>query len=150
MGARQFTGTPYGLIFNETAQTNSGAHPHSPPWEGAMSKPACCRWLRPCGHRYMSNSRPMARCYRSTLIHAFTSSRLDYCNSILAGDSGELLQKLHVVQNAAGLLVTGARKCERMTPVRSAPKRSTPQDKLLMATPKRCWVGTRRLLRGAL
>ena len=33
--------------------------------------------------------------------------------------SGQLLQKLQVVQNAATRLVTGggARKCERMTPV---------------------------------
>ena len=40
-----------------------------------------------------------------TLIHAFISSRLDYCNSILAGVSGQLLQKLQVVQNAAARLV---------------------------------------------
>jgi len=52
-----------------------------------------------------------------TLTHAFISSRLEYCNSILAGVSGQLLQKLQVVQNAATRLVTGARKCERMTPV---------------------------------
>jgi len=52
-----------------------------------------------------------------TPIHAFISSRLDYCNSILAGVSSQLLQKLQVVQNAAARLVTGARKCERMTPV---------------------------------
>jgi len=52
-----------------------------------------------------------------TLIHAFISSRLDYCNSLLAGISSQLLQKLQVVQNAAARLVTGARKCEHMTPV---------------------------------
>jgi len=52
----------------------------------------------------------------TTLIHAFIStfsSRLDYCNSILAGVSSQLLQKLQVVQNAAPRLVTGARRCER-------------------------------------
>ena len=53
---------------------------------------------------------------KRTLIHAFISSRLD-CNSILAGVSGQLLHKLQVVQNTAARLVTGARKCERMTPV---------------------------------
>jgi len=52
-----------------------------------------------------------------TLIHAFISSWLDFCNSILAGVSSQLLQKLQVVQNVAARLVTGARKCEHMTPV---------------------------------
>ena len=52
-----------------------------------------------------------------TLLHAFISSGLDYCNSILAGVSRQLLHKLQVVQNAATHLVTGARKCEPMTPV---------------------------------
>jgi len=52
-----------------------------------------------------------------TLIHAFVSSRLDYCNSILAGVSSQLLQKLQVIQNAAACLITGARRCDHMTPV---------------------------------
>ena len=42
-----------------------------------------------------------------TLIRVFISSRLDYCNSIFAGVSGQLLQKLQVIQNAAARLVTG-------------------------------------------
>ena len=42
---------------------------------------------------------------------------MDYCNSILAGVSSQLPQKLQVVQNAGARLVTGARKCERKTPV---------------------------------
>jgi len=52
-----------------------------------------------------------------TLVHAFVSSRLDYCNSVLAGVSGQLLHRLQVIQNAAARLVTGVRKYERMTPV---------------------------------
>ena len=36
-----------------------------------------------------------------TLVHAFVSSRLDYCNSLLYDVSDELLQKLQVTQNAA-------------------------------------------------
>lgn len=52
-----------------------------------------------------------------TLVHAFVSSRLDYCNSVLAGVSGQLLRRLQVIQNAAARLVTGVRKYEHMTPV---------------------------------
>ena len=45
-----------------------------------------------------------------TLVHAFVSSRLDCYNSILAGVSGQLLQTLQVIQNAAACLVTGTRR----------------------------------------
>jgi len=50
-------------------------------------------------------------------VHAFVSSRLDYCNSLLYGVSDELLQKLQVTQNAAARVVTGARKFDHITPV---------------------------------
>ena len=52
-----------------------------------------------------------------TLVNAFVSSRLDGCNSLLAGVSSQLLNKLQVIQNAAARLVTGARRSEHMTPV---------------------------------
>jgi len=52
-----------------------------------------------------------------TLIQAFVSSRLDYCNTVLAGVSSQLLQKMQVIQNAAARFVTGARRCDHMTPV---------------------------------
>ena len=42
---------------------------------------------------------------------------LDYCNSVLAGVSGQLLRRLQVIQNAAARLVTGVWKYEHMTPV---------------------------------
>jgi len=35
------------------------------------------------------------------LVHAFISSRLDYCYSLLYGINDNLLQKLQAVQNAA-------------------------------------------------
>jgi len=44
-----------------------------------------------------------------THVHAFVSSRLDYCNSLLYGVYGvsdELLQKLQVIQKAAARVVT--------------------------------------------
>ena len=52
-----------------------------------------------------------------TLVHAFISSRLDYCNSLLYGISDGLLRKLQAVQNAAARVVTGARKFDHITPV---------------------------------
>jgi len=52
-----------------------------------------------------------------TLVYAFVSSRIDYCNSIFAGVSGQQLQMLQSVQNAAARLVTGARRSDRMTPI---------------------------------
>jgi len=52
-----------------------------------------------------------------TLVYTFVSSRIDYCNSILAGVSGQLLQRLQSVQNAAARLVTGAKRSDHMTPI---------------------------------
>jgi len=52
-----------------------------------------------------------------TLIHAFISSRLDYCNSFLYGISSTLLRRLQSIQNAAARLVTGAKKFDHITPV---------------------------------
>ena len=52
-----------------------------------------------------------------TLIHAFISSRLDYCNQLLVGVSPRLLDKLQSLQNTAARLVTGTRKLDHITPV---------------------------------
>jgi len=51
------------------------------------------------------------------LVHAFISSRLDYCNQLFVGVSGRLLDKLQSLQNATAHLVTEARKVDHMTPV---------------------------------
>jgi len=51
------------------------------------------------------------------LVHAFISSRLDYCNQLFLGVTGRLLDKLQSLQNAAARLVIGARKFDRITPV---------------------------------
>jgi len=53
-----------------------------------------------------------------TLVHAFISRRLDYCNSLLYGVSDSLLAKLQTVQNAAARVITGTRrKFNHITPV---------------------------------
>jgi len=51
------------------------------------------------------------------LVHAFISSRLNYCNQLFVGVSGQLLDKLQSIHNTAARLVTGARKFDRVTPV---------------------------------
>ena len=52
-----------------------------------------------------------------TLIHAFITSRLDYCNSILYGSSSKILNKLQYIQNSAARLLTHTRSREHITPV---------------------------------
>ena len=51
------------------------------------------------------------------LIHAFISSRLDYCNSLLIGIDQASLRRLQLVQNAAARLLTSTKKREHITPV---------------------------------
>ena len=52
-----------------------------------------------------------------TLVHAFISSRLDNCNSLLYGVDEGLLKKLQAVQNAAARVTAETRKFDHITPV---------------------------------
>ena len=52
-----------------------------------------------------------------TVIHAFITSRLDYCNALYIGVSQASLARLQLVQNAAARLLTGTRKREHITPI---------------------------------
>ncbi len=53
------------------------------------------------------------------LIHAFMTSRLDYCNVLLGGFSAHLINKLQMVQNAAARVLTRTRKYDHISPVMS-------------------------------
>lgn len=50
-----------------------------------------------------------------TLIHAFITSRLDYCNSVLVGLPASSLKKLQYVQNLAARVLTHTRSREHIT-----------------------------------
>ena len=51
----------------------------------------------------------------TSLVHAFISCRLDYCNTLIRGIADNQLQRLQSVQNAAARLVTGLRRTEHIT-----------------------------------
>jgi hypothetical protein len=50
------------------------------------------------------------------IAHAFVTSRLDYCNSLLHGASEVLVQKLQRVLNTTARMVCGTRKFDHITP----------------------------------
>ena len=52
-----------------------------------------------------------------TAVHAYITSRLDYCNSLLFGLPQEQTMKMQSVMNAAARLVTKTRKFDHITPV---------------------------------
>ncbi len=51
------------------------------------------------------------------LVHAFMTSRLDYCNALLGGCPTASINKLQIVQNAAARVLTRSRKHDHITPI---------------------------------
>ena len=51
------------------------------------------------------------------LVHAFVTSKLDHCNSLLYNVPKNVIKKLQSVQNAAARLITRFRKCDHITPI---------------------------------
>ena len=51
------------------------------------------------------------------LIHAFVSSRLDYCNSLLSGCPNKSLKTLQLIQNAAARVLTRTNIRDHISPV---------------------------------
>ena len=68
--------------------------------------------------RQLAKVKPfLAQKHFETVIHAFITSRLDYCNALYFGVSQSSLTRLQLVQNVAARLLTGARKREHITPI---------------------------------
>ena len=55
-----------------------------------------------------------------SIIHAFISSRLDSCNSLLYDLPDTLIAKLQRIQNAAARILTGTKRFEHITPILKA------------------------------
>uniref|UniRef100_A0A671UFZ1 Reverse transcriptase domain-containing protein n=1 Tax=Sparus aurata TaxID=8175 RepID=A0A671UFZ1_SPAAU len=66
--------------------------------------------------RQLAKIKPiLSRQHFETVIHAFVTTRLDYCNALNVGISGSSIARL--VQNAAARLLTGTRKNEHISPI---------------------------------
>ncbi|KAK2170581.1 hypothetical protein LSH36_2g17002, partial [Paralvinella palmiformis] len=50
-----------------------------------------------------------------TVVHAFVTSRIDYCNSLLYGISDYNINRLQRIQNSAARIVTNTRKYDHIT-----------------------------------
>jgi hypothetical protein len=61
--------------------------------------------------------RCLSKANTKTLLHGFIASRLDYYNTLLAGQPSCVLAKLHSVQNAAARLYSGVAKSTHITDV---------------------------------
>jgi len=70
---------------------------------------------------YIRQLRPLVRSMSSdavkTLVQAFNSCRLDYCNSMFYGITDGLISRLPSVQNVAARLMSGAGRYDHITPV---------------------------------
>ena len=61
--------------------------------------------------------RSLTRTTLLTIVHALLVTKVNYCCSVVSGISGQLLQRLQSVFNAAAHLVFSARKSEHITPL---------------------------------
>ena len=75
-----------------------------------------------------------------TVVHAFLTSRIDYCNSLLYGISDYNINRFQRIQNSAARKVTNTRKSDHISPIlqklRWLPVRQRIYFKILLITYK--------------
>ncbi len=69
---------------------------------------------------YHLKNRARIRCFVSSqdlekLVHAFITSRVDYCNGILTGLPKKTIRQLQLIRNTAARILTRTRKSEHIT-----------------------------------
>ncbi|KAI2645342.1 hypothetical protein H4Q32_028855 [Labeo rohita] len=68
--------------------------------------------------RLLSKVKPfLSRADLEKAVHAFISSRIDYCNALYTGLNQSLLNRLQLVQNAAARLLSNTSKRSHISPV---------------------------------
>ena len=74
------------------------------------------------------------------LVHAFISSRLDYCNALLYGLPAREINRLQKIQNSAARLISGTKKHDHIVPVLKSlhwlPVKARIEYKILLLTYK--------------
>ena len=66
--------------------------------------------------RQLAKIKPvLQRQHFEIVIHAFVTTRLDYCNALYMGVSGSSIARLQRVKNAAARLFTSTRKYEHIS-----------------------------------
>ncbi len=80
-----------------------------------------CFWDDRDAYYHLKNI-AIIRCFVSSqdlekLVHAFITSRVDYCNGFLIGLPKKTIRQLQLIQNTAARILTRTRKSEHITPV---------------------------------
>ena len=61
--------------------------------------------------------RTLTRDATLTLVHAFVTSRVDYCNSVFVGSTVAVTKRLQIILNAAARLIAFKKRNDHITPV---------------------------------